>query len=529
MQDVLTAELTMSITKNTVILPTAGLGTRMGDYTRNLNKGLLPYKEKPVISHIIDQFPIDTHFVMPVGYLADQIKDFCNVAYADRKITFIDVDWKSESAGTGYTLLQCRDYITGPFWYVPCDTFFDQPVVTDKPNYDCYYVKDIPQKDSQLYTMFNTTNNIIQEISFKQYTPADWKAFTGLMYINEWHSFFDNLSKLNDNEFIQLIQPGARYKQLDSWIDFGNPISYKTAVSKSQKFDFSKNDEVTYICNNRVVKWWLDKTVPQKKMRKTQINPEVFPDNCLVSGNFMAYDFFPGETLYKFNDPVMFKDLLEWLDNKVWNIADYNLDQAALLFYKDKTLGRINMFLDKYPALQNITHVNGIKVKHYSEYLENIDWDNLAINNLPGFVHGDLQFDNIIINPTGDFLLIDWRHEFANVVDYGDIYYDLAKMAGGFIINYANIKQHNFDIEVQGTEVTLSVPNIDSIDTYQTILKEFVISKGWDYKKVQQLIPIIFWNMSPLHTAPFDTFLWYLGMKLFQEAENEYSDNTKIH
>jgi thiamine kinase-like enzyme len=145
---------------------------------------------------------------------------------------------------------------------------------------------------------------------------------------------------------------------------------------------------------------------------------------------------------------------------------------------------------------------------------------------LSGFVHGDLQFDNIIINSTGDFLLIDWRHEFANVVDYGDIYYDLAKMAGGFIINYANIKQHNFDIEIQGTEVTLSVPNIDSIDTYQTILKEFVISKGWDYKKVQQLIPIIFWNMSPLHTAPFDIFLWYLGMKLFQEAEDE---STKVH
>lgn len=518
--------LTTNMSNHTVILPTAGTGTRMGDYTKHLNKGLLPYKEKPVIAHIIDQFPVDTHFIMPVGYLANQIKDFCAVTYNDRNITFVEVDWQSDIAGTGYTLLQCRDYVTGPFWYIPCDTFFDEPVVTDVPKHDCYYVKDIPQKDSYLYTMFGTNGSIIQEITFKKEAPSDWKAFTGLMYINEWNNFFDRLSKLNDNEFIQVIQSGNRYKELDSWIDFGNPVSYKTAVSKSQKFDFSKNDEVTYICNDRVVKWWLDKSVPQKKMRKTQINPKVFPANCLVRGNFMAYDFFPGETLYKFNDPVMFKDLLAWLDKNVWNIADYNLDEAAMLFYKDKTLGRINLFLDKYPALQNITHVNGTKIKPYSDYLENINWENIASNNLSGFVHGDLQFDNIIINSTGDFLLIDWRHEFANVVDYGDIYYDLAKMAGGFIINYANIKQHNFDIEIQGTEVTLSVPNIDSIDTYQTILKEFVISKGWDYKKVQQLIPIIFWNMSPLHTAPFDVFLWYLGMKLFQEAEDE---STKIH
>jgi len=37
-----------------------------------------------------------------------------------------------------------------------------------------------------------------------------------------------------------------------------------------------------------------------------------------------------------------------------------------------------------------------------------------------------------------------------------------------------------------------------------------------------QLIPIIFWNMSPLHTAPFDMFLWYLGIKLFEELENAH-------
>ena len=522
------AELIMSISKNTVILPTAGFGTRMGDYTRNLNKGLLPYKEKPVISHIIDQFPLDTHFIIPVGYLADQIKDFCNVAYSNKNITFVDVDYKSKSAGTGYTLLQCKNYITSPFWYIPCDTFFDQPIITDTPNYDCYYVKDIPQKDSWLYTMFNTTNNIIQEIKFKQHVPAGWKAFTGLMYIKEWKNFFKNLNKLNNNEFIELIQPGSKFKELDSWIDFGNPISYKTAVSKSQKFNFSKDNEITYICNNRVVKWWLDKTIPEKKMQKTQINPEVFPNNCVVSGNFMAYDFFSGETLYKFNNPAIFKILLTWLENKVWNRSNYELDQAALEFYKDKTLSRVKLFLDKHPKLQNVTHINGLKVKPYSEYLKNIDWNNLAINNLSGFIHGDLQFDNIIINSTGEFCLIDWRHEFANVVDYGDIYYDLSKMAAGFIINYASIKQHNFDIEIQGTEVTLSVPNIDNIDIYQTILKEFIISKGWDYKKVQQLIPIIFWNMSPLHTAPFDTFLWYLGIKLFQEIENECLDGKKI-
>jgi hypothetical protein len=117
--------------------------------------------------------------------------------------------------------------------------------------------------------------------------------------------------------------------------------------------------------------------------------------------------------------------------------------------------------------------------------------------------------------------LIDWRPEFAGIVESGDLYYDLAKMSGGFIINYARIKQHNFNIEILGDTVTLSIPSIDNITEYQQLLAEYVVKRGLDLRKVQQLVPIIFWNMAPLHSAPFDQFLWYLGIKLFQELDNE--------
>ena len=68
---------------NTVIIPTAGTGSRMGRYTTHLNKSLLPYLGKPVLGHIIDSFPADTRFVIPVGYLADQVKDFCLLTYPE--------------------------------------------------------------------------------------------------------------------------------------------------------------------------------------------------------------------------------------------------------------------------------------------------------------------------------------------------------------------------------------------------------------------------------------------------------------
>lgn len=510
-------------TVNTVIVPTAGLGSRMGNYTKNLNKALLPYKDKPVLGHIIENFPRDTKFIIPVGYLSEQIKDFCQVAYSDRDITFVDIDdYTSEASGTAYTLKQCRNLINTPFWYVPCDTYFDQPVVHHVRDKDCYFVKSVPEQDTHLYTMFDQNNSFyIHDIKFKETTPGSWSAFTGLMYIADYADFFARLAVLDSNEFIFLIKQGSDTAGLTTWLDFGNAAIYQTELSKSQKFDFTKKDEVTYICNNRVVKWWLDSTVAKKKYDKVLANPQVFPPNCTHSGNYMAYDFFPGQTLYEFNNPVAFNELLNWLETAVWHDCTVDISQASMEFYKNKSLARINKFLEKYPNLSAVNVVDGVAVKDYSYYLDKIDWEYLATTTRPGFLHGDLQFDNIVISNSGEFKIIDWRHEFAGLIELGDIYYDLAKMAGGLIINYANIKNHNFNIEIDNGIVTLSIPNVDHITVYQEKLKKYILDNNLDYRKVQTLIPIIFWNMSPLHTAPFDLFLWYLGIKLFQELENE--------
>lgn len=507
---------------NTVVIPTAGTGSRMGNFTKNLNKALLPYLDKPILAHIIDSFPKDYKFVIALGFLGQQIRDFCEVTYADRNIQFVDVDWQSERAGTGYTLLQCKDVVKSSFWYVPCDTYYNETVLGKVHNNDCYFVKQVAEKDSHLYTMFETDlQQKITDISFKETRSDNWCAFTGLMYISSYSDFFNELDASNSREFIGIIKQGSDTSLLDSWLDFGNPEIYQTALSKSQKFDFTKKDEVTYICNNRVIKWWLDSTIAEKKYAKTLANPKVFPGNCQHSGNFMAYDFFPGQTLYEFNNPVAFTELLKWLDKEVWHHADIDISIESLEFYKIKSIGRVNKFLEKYPNLPVVNTIDGVSVKDHSYYWNNIDWGYLSSNTLPGFLHGDLQFDNVVINSNGEFKIIDWRHEFAGLVIAGDIYYDLAKMAGGFIINYANIKDHNFNVEQDGDSVTLSVPNVDNIIVYQQKLKDYILDRNLDYKKVRQLIPIIFWNMSPLHTAPFDIFLWYLGIKLFQELENE--------
>jgi thiamine kinase-like enzyme len=177
------------------------------------------------------------------------------------------------------------------------------------------------------------------------------------------------------------------------------------------------------------------------------------------------------------------------------------------------------MFIEKNKNLPLVTHVNDVPVKDYTHYIQNINFDMLCNDLIPSCTHGDLHFDNTIITDTNQFVVIDWRHEFGTSVEVGDLYYDLAKLYGGFVIDYSKIKNNTFGITKKGTKVYLDVPHCEDYEYYISKLLEYIRDKNYNEDKVKLLVPIIFWNMSPLHTKPFDEFLWYLGLKLFAELQ----------
>ena len=73
---------------NCACIPTAGLGTRLGALTKNLNKSLIDINNTPIISHIINKFPKNTDFVIPLGYKGDLVKNYLKMAHPDLKFFF---------------------------------------------------------------------------------------------------------------------------------------------------------------------------------------------------------------------------------------------------------------------------------------------------------------------------------------------------------------------------------------------------------------------------------------------------------
>ena len=64
-----------------VCIPAAGTGSRLGDLTRYLNKSLVGIANRPVLSHLIEQFPAETEFVIALGYKGALIREFVELAY----------------------------------------------------------------------------------------------------------------------------------------------------------------------------------------------------------------------------------------------------------------------------------------------------------------------------------------------------------------------------------------------------------------------------------------------------------------
>ncbi len=516
----------------TVCILAAGRGTRMGDL-QALNKALLPINKKAIISHIIEKFSPDTQFIIALGDKGEQVRTYLEMAHPSHRFEFITVEnFSGPGSGPGHSLLCCKQHLMRPFYFVACDTLW----LNDKPfsnDFDWFAVSDVPAEESGNYCNFkiDPAGRITDIHDKQQVSGSQFKAFVGLCFVRSFDLFWSGLSSSDliqgehqiSNGIKALVDgPGSLAVPVD-WIDTGDSIKYAKAVRHFENFDFSKSNEALYIVGERVIKFFADTTIADRRVERALQNPSVFPKVSSAKFGFYNYEHVPGQTLYQHCTPILFAELLDWLHNTLW-IAK---DQAPQLvttkcqeFYQRKTDERIKSYFRKYDLEDQAGYVNELFVPGVAELLSSVPWEKLWDADAV-FFHGDLQFDNIIYSAdTRGFTLLDWRQDFAGEVSFGDRYYDLAKLLGGLVLNYDYIKQNLFEYQEVKGQVLLDYARRVRCAEYEALLNEYVESNGLDWHKVKLMVPIIFLNMAPLHHAPFDKFLFALGRRMLYEELN---------
>ena len=110
---------------NTMVIMAGGKGTRLGKYTKNCPKPLLPVNGKPMLEGMIERAKLQgfESFLISINYLGQMIKDyFSNGKKWNVKIDYINED---QPLGTGGALKLISPKLKLPFVVSNCDIMTD--------------------------------------------------------------------------------------------------------------------------------------------------------------------------------------------------------------------------------------------------------------------------------------------------------------------------------------------------------------------------------------------------------------------
>lgn len=161
-------------------------------------------------------------------------------------------------------------------------------------------------------------------------------------------------------------------------------------------------------------------------------------------------------------NPSLFNYFLEYCHN-FWKKEVLNSEEQKAFekrchqFYHDKTLERVMLFYKNFDQQDRTESINGQAMPSLASLLNSIDWKNLA-NCLAGRFHGDFHFENILWDEKEKkFTLLDWRQDFGESLEIGDVYYDLTKLLHGLIVPHDSIVKNIFSIEWKDKEISFNL------------------------------------------------------------------------
>ena len=517
-----------------VLIPTAGTGSRLGGITKYLNKSLVSIGNKPTLVRIIEMFPEDTEFVIPVGYKGDIVKEFIKLAYPHKKITTVDVfPYEGEGSGLGLSILKCKDYLQCPFIFCSCDTLVNEKIFPPTHNWMAYDERD----NKEQYRTITIKDNDVVSINEKGVIDNESHPYIGLCGIHDYKLFWNAMVDGGDLAIKQGESFGLRqlinhkisgYKY--TWFDTGVTVELEATRKRFTKKDdpniLEKSNEAIWFLNDSVIKFCDDTKFISDRVTRATMLSEFVPKITGFTKHMYKYGYADGNVLSRCANLPIFEKLLKFSKN-FWTISQLNEEEkrqfkdVCLNFYKKKTYDRIELFYHNFNHCDDAFKINGISYPTLQSILDSLDWDYLA-DGLAGQFHGDFHFENILYDDYKDtFTFLDWRQNFGKSLNTGDIYYDLAKLNHGLIICHELIAKDMYEAKWENHEITFDFARKNILVECENFYYNWLKENGFDVKKVKILTALIFLNICALHHFPYSILLYALGKEMLYKCINE--------
>jgi len=244
-----------------IIIPVAGIGSKLRPHTHTQPKALVPVAGKPILAHIVDSL-VQTglnDFIFIIGYLGDKIESFITEKYPNIKASFVVQEPRE---GTGQAVWLAHPLIKNneDILIVLGDTIveFDLKTILNVPH-SLLGVKKVD--DPRNFGVAEIDQEgFISRLSEKPVIPKSNLALVGIYLIRESDRLMEILGGMvlsqqkTKNEYnlteaiMKMIEKGSKVAtfQVGNWYDCGsknnlletNAVLLKRGTDSRKAYDF---------------------------------------------------------------------------------------------------------------------------------------------------------------------------------------------------------------------------------------------------------------------------------------------------
>jgi dTDP-glucose pyrophosphorylase len=512
----------------------AGRGTRNNSFI-NLHKALLPLANRPVISYILDCIGPNTEVVIALGHLRGQLQSYLEYVYPHHSFTFVNVDnYDGPGAGRGYSLLQCKEHLDGPFIFSSIDTLFNAKL--KKPDHNWIGVARLPRPQLSGYCLVDIgENGYVRKLYYNPDEAMGNHAFIGIagIYDHEkfWQSLADRKTINNEHQVINGFHGLDVRTKPFRWYDTGTEEKYKETLKHfPPPITTPKTDGTLYIDNDKVVKFFSDSEVVKDRVKRATALVGCAPAVKMLSAHTYGYEYVLGNLLSHVYDEQMLGGFIRFCEQFFTPSGHKTpaFTTACHRMYRLKTYERIRPLEYTEPDIA-VQSINGIRVLPIGELLAKVDWDAINEKAIPFNFHGDFQPENIVMD-WGRITLLDWRDSFGGDLAVGDLYYDLGKLYHALIVNGTNITDGKYCIDVRGANAFLNIDVRYNLMLLRKKIRDFCLQRGFDWGHVKLLGALQYITIASLYEdRKYREFLFLFGkLCLTKSLETINAQPSKI-
>ncbi len=493
-----------------IIVQSGGKGTRLGHYTHNKPKCLVPVNDTPMIVNTLKVFK-DKKVIIIGDHLFDVLESYLNTFCKEFDYTLINTD----EVGTAAGLKDAVNLIpeNEPFILTWSDLFFEKEQVFD---FDTDLLVGLSNtfkcrwrlKDNKFENIESYTEGVSGFFAFKDKTKfenikTDKSLVRGFLTDNysekDISSFYNHdCFEVGDIEkYEELLRNKVNHRYFNQVEVVGDKVYKKCIDSKYDSVFDNERNWYKFVEHkfNRIPKIYsIDPLVMQKidgnhLWEVSENKKEIIENYC--------------DTLHE----------LHSIDTKT------TFGQDCEDVYYTKSVSRIEEVKNIIKFIDNPTiRINGKDCLNPFVHLPDfkLSLENVLYTSEYNSIHGDPTFSNTLVDSDNQIWLIDPRGVFGKTLIYGDCRYDWAKFYYSAIGNYDSINSKKFKVNIVDSEVELSIQS-NGYEEYS----DLIIERSQIKKQDIELIHSSIWlSLTGYVKEDIDSvlFSFYKGCELWNKA-----------